>query len=285
MTTTPTFTLRDGAAMPAVGFGVYQIPAAETETAVTAALEAGYRHLDTAAAYENEEAVGRAIAASGLPRDELFVTTKLWVQDAGEAPSRAAAGRSLERLGLDHVDLLLIHQPFGDYYGTWRTLQELQREGLVRSIGVSNFAPDRLMDLIDHNEVVPAVNQIEAHPFHQRVADLALLEQHQVRAVAWGPLGQGRGDLFTHPVLTRIAEAHGASVAQVVLAWLLQRGIAVLPKSVHPERMQENLAATELTLAADEMDAIAALDTGVSTAFDHRDPASVHALGTTRFAV
>ncbi|MGO1198390.1 MAG: aldo/keto reductase [Dermabacteraceae bacterium] len=283
MPTIPQFTLSSGAQMPAVGFGVFQIPAEQTEQVVSEALEAGYRHLDTAAGYENEAAVGRAIAASGIPREELFVTTKLWVQDHGEEPARAAFGRSLERLGLDRLDLYLVHQPFGDYYGAWRAMQELHREGLATSIGVSNFYPDRLMDLIDHSEVVPAVDQIEAHPFFQRTAAHALMREHGVQMTAWGPLAQGREDLHTHPVLAEIAGQHGKSAAQVTLAWLLQRGIAVIPKSVRPERMRENLDVLDITLTEDQLQAIAALDTGASAAFDHHDPASVHTLGTTRF--
>lgn len=279
----PELTLNTGTRMPALGFGVYQVPADQTERVVTDALETGFRHIDTAAAYENEAAVGRAIAASGIPRDELFVTTKLWVQDAGESSARDAFSRSLDRLRLDYLDLYLIHQPYGDYYGAWRAMQALHGENLARAIGTSNFYPDRLVDLIDHNETVPAVNQIEAHPFFQRGADLAVMRERGVQMTAWGPLGQGRADLLTHPVLTGIAEDHGKTVAQVTLRWLLQRGITVIPKTVNPERMRENFAVFDFDLTDQQMTAIASLDTGVSTAFDHHDPASVTALGTTRF--
>lgn len=279
----PTVTLDDDVQMPVLGFGVYRVPAEEAERVVTDALTAGYRHIDTAAAYENEVGVGRAIAASGIPREELFVTTKLWIQDAGESGAAAAFDRSLQRLGLDYLDLYLIHQPYGDYYGSWRAMQELNRAGRARAIGVSNFHPDRLIDLIDHTEIVPAVNQIETHPFFQRGTDHDVMRGRGVQHESWGPLGQGRDDLFTHPVLTAVADAHGKSVAQVVLRWLIQREVVVIPKSSRPQRMAENLDVFDFSLTAQEMTRIAALDTGASTAFDHRDPASVAAFGTVRF--
>lgn len=279
----PTLTLNNGVEMPALGFGVYQVPAQEAERVVADALAAGYRHLDTAAAYENESGVGRAIAASGIPRQDLFVTTKLWVQDAGEMAAAAAFDRSLQRLGLDQLDLCLIHQPYGDYYGSWRALEKINQEGRVRAIGVSNFHPDRLIDLIDHNEVVPAVNQIETHPFFQRSTDHDVMRERGVQHESWGPLGQGRSDLFTHPLLTELAAAHGKSVAQVVLRWLLQRDIVVIPKSSRPQRMAENLDVFDFALGEKDMHRITALDTGASTAFDHRDPAGVAFLGTYRF--
>lgn len=279
----PTVTLDDDVQMPVLGFGVYQVSAEEAERVVTDALAAGYRHIDTAAAYENEVGVGRAIAASGIPREELFITTKLWIQDAGESAAAAAFDRSLQRLGLDHLDLYLIHQPYGDYYGSWRAMQELNRAGRARAIGVSNFHPDRLIDLIDHTEIVPAVNQIETHPFFQRGTDHDVMRGRGVQHESWGPLGQGRDDLFTHPVLTEVAAAHGKSVAQVVLRWLIQREVVVIPKSSRPQRMAENLDVFDFSLTAQEMTRIAALDTGASTAFDHRDPASVAAFGTVRF--
>ena len=279
----PTTTLNNGVQMPVLGFGVYAVPAAETERVVTDALAAGYRHLDTAAAYENEAAVGRAIAASGIPRDELFVTTKLWISDAGQEPARAALERSLGRLGLDRLDLYLVHQPYGDYYGSWRAMEQAYADGLTRAIGVSNFHPDRLIDLIDHNEVTPAVDQIETHPFFQRTVDHDVMVERGVQHESWGPLGQGRSDLFDHPVLTGIAQAHGRTVAQVVLRWLLQRDVVVIPKSARPERMRENLDVFGFTLTDDQNAAIAALDTGASSAFDHRDPASVAFLGNVRF--
>ncbi|NAZ74847.1 aldo/keto reductase [Kineococcus sp. T13] len=279
----PTLTLNNGVRMPVLGFGVYQVPAEEAERVVTDALAAGYRHIDTAAAYENEAGVGRAIAASGIPREELFITTKLWIQDAGEQAAPAAFERSLQRLGLDYLDLYLIHQPYGDCYGSWRAMEELNRQGRARAIGVSNFHPDRLIDLVDHNEVVPAVDQVETHPFFQRGADQEVMRQRGVQHESWGPLGQGREDLLTHPVLTALATAHGKSVAQVVLRWLLQREIVVIPKSSRPQRMAENLDVFDFSLTGEEMSRIAALDTGASTAFDHRDPAGVAFLGTHRF--
>ncbi len=274
-----TVTLNNGVEMPILGFGVFQIadPAA-CERAVSEALAIGYRLIDTAASYLNEEAVGRALAASGVPRDELFVTTKLWIQDAGETKARVAFERSLQRLGLDHLDLYLIHQPFGDYYGAWRAMEQIQAERLSRAIGVSNFHPDRLIDLIDHNEVVPAVNQIETHPFHQRVADQQLMAKEGVQIESWGPFAEGRHNLFSDPTLSAIASTHGKTVGQVVLRWLVQRGVVVIPKTVRPERMAENLDVFDVELSDEEMAAIAALDLGVSQFFDHRDPAMVRAL-------
>jgi 2,5-diketo-D-gluconate reductase A len=275
-------TLNNGVQVPILGFGVYQIPPEQTEQAVTDALAAGYRHIDTAAAYINEEAVGRAIASSGIPRAELFITTKLWVSDSGEDAARRAFDRSLQRLGLDHLDLYLIHQPYGDYYGSWRAMEKLQHEGLVRAIGVSNFYPDRLVDLIDHNEITPAVNQVETHPFFQRADYQALMSERGVRIESWGPLAEGRNGLFTNPTLSGIGEAHGKSVAQVVLRWLVQRGVVVIPKSVRPERMAENLAVFDFELSDEQMQRIATLDTGASVFFDHRDPEWVTRLGRVR---
>lgn len=274
--TIPGVTLNNGVEMPILGFGVYQVPAEETEDAVAHALEAGYRSLDTAAAYGNEEAVGRAIAASGIPREELFVTTKLWIRkESGEEPVRRAFDASLERLGLGHVDLYLIHQPLGDYYSAWRVMEELSREGLTRAIGVSNFYADRLTDLIDHHEITPAVNQIETHPFFQRVAEQELMSEYGVQLESWGPFAQGKNDVFTNPVLGEIGAAHGKTVGQVVLRWFIQRGVVVIPKSVHPERMRENLDVFDFELTGDQMAQIATLDTGATLFFDHRDPAMV----------
>ncbi|HOC12949.1 MAG TPA: aldo/keto reductase [Propionicimonas sp.] len=271
-----TVTLNNGVEMPILGFGVFQITdPAECERAVSEALAAGYRLIDTAASYQNEEAVGRAIAASGIPREQLFVTTKLWIQGAGEGRTRAAFERSLQRLGLDHLDLYLIHQPFGDVYGAWRDMEKINAEGLSRAIGVSNFHPDRLVDLIMHNEVIPAVDQVETHPFHQRVADQELMAVEGVQIESWGPFAEGRNGLFTNPVLSSIAGAHGKSVGQVVLHWLTQRGVVVIPKTVRSERMAENLDVFDFELTDQEMAAIADLDTGASQFFDHRDPAMV----------
>jgi 2,5-diketo-D-gluconate reductase A len=280
----PLITLNNGVPMPILGFGVHQIPPEQTEQAVTDALAAGYRHIDTAAAYVNEDAVGRAIAASGVPRDELFITTKLWVSDSGEDAAHRAFDTSLQRLGLDHLDLYLIHQPFGDYYGSWRAMEQLQREGLVRAIGVSNFYPDRLVDLIDHNEVTPAVNQVETHPFFQRADYQELMRERGVQIESWGPFAEGRNGLFTDPTLSEIGAAHGKSVAQVILRWLIQRDVVVIPKSVRPERMRENLDLFDFALTDDEMARIADMDTGASLFLDHRDPAVVSQLGTFRLA-
>ena len=278
----PEVTLNNGVKMPALGFGVYQIPAEQTEQAVTDALAAGYRSLDTAAAYRNEEAAGRAIASSGIARSELFVTTKLWIQDVGEGNAKRAFEASLRRLGLDYVDLYLIHQPLGDYYSSWQTMQELNRAGVAKAIGVSNFHSDRLVDLIDHNEITPAVNQIEAHPFFQRTADQALMRERGVQIESWGPFAEGKNDLFSDPTLSEIGAAHGKSVAQVVLRWLIQRGVVVIPKSVRADRMRENIDVFDFELTDDEMTRIAAMDTGTTLFFDHRDPESVSRLGSVR---
>ncbi len=271
-------TLNNGVEMPILGFGVYQVPPEDTQRVVEDALEVGYRSLDTAAAYFNEDAVGRAIKASGLPRDELFITTKLWISDAGDEGARVGFERSLGKLGLDHLDLYLIHQPFGDTYGSWRTMEKLLAEGLTRAIGVSNFYPDRLVDLVEHNEVVPAINQIETHPFFQRADYQELLASLGVRIESWGPFAEGRNNLFTDPVLSEIARAHDATVGQVVLRWLVQRGVVVIPKSVRRERMEENFAAADLELTDADMAAIAALDTGASLFIDHTDPEAVRML-------
>lgn len=280
----PHITLDNGVRMPLLGFGVFQIPDDRTQQAVEDALEAGYRLIDTAAAYENERAVGRALAASGIPRDELFVTTKLWIQDYGQDSAKRAFDRSLDRLGLDHLDLHLIHQPFGDYYGAWRAMEDLHREGRTRAIGVSNFHPDRLADLVTHNEIVPAVNQIETHVFFQRTADHRLMREHGVQHESWGPLSQGGQGFFDHPVLVGIARAHDKTVAQIALRWLVQQEIVAIPKSVRPERMAENLDVFDFHLTDDDMARIAELDTGRSEVFDHHDPAAVKWLGGVRFA-
>jgi 2,5-diketo-D-gluconate reductase A len=268
----PRVTLNNGVEMPILGFGVYQIPPEDTERAVTDALAAGYRLLDTAAGYRNEEAVGRAIAGSGIAREELSVTTKLWIQDGpGEEAAKRAFAASLERLGLDYVDLYLIHQPLGDYYGYWRAMQELNRDGVAKAIGVSNFYPDRLVDLIDHNAITPAVNQIETHPFFQRTDYQELMRDRGVQIESWGPFAEGKNNLFSDLTLSEIGSAHGKSVAQVVLRWLVQRGVVVIPKSVRAERMRENIDVFDFELTDDEMNRIAGLDTGESLFFDHRD--------------
>ena len=275
--------LNNGVEMPVLGFGVFQIPAEQTEQAVTDALAAGYRLLDTAAAYQNEEAVGHAIKNSGIPREELFVTTKLWVQDGpAQENTKRAFETSLAKLGLDHLDLYLMHQPFGDVYGQWRAMEELNRQGLVRAIGVANFYPDRLLDLTLNNEITPAVNQIETHPFFQRTADQELMREHGVQIQSWGGFAEGKNDIFTHPVLSGIGEKHGKSVAQVVLRWLTQREVVAIPKSVRAERMAENFDIFDFELTDDQMAAIATLDTGATLFFDHHDPAMVSWLSARR---
>ena len=271
-------TLNNGVKMPVLGFGVYQIPPSDTERAVSEALEVGYRHIDTAAVYKNEEAVGKAIAASGIPRDDLFVTTKVWISDAGEDAARAAFERSAEKLGLDVVDLYLIHQPFGDVYGSWRALERLNEEGRVRAIGVSNFHNDRLADLIAFNRVVPAVNQVETHPFLQRFADQEFMAGEGVQIESWAPFAEGRNNLFTNPTLSSIARAHDKSVAQVVLRWLIQRGVVVIPKSVRRDRMEENFDVFDFELADSDMAVVTTLEKGEPLFIDHRDPAAVDAL-------
>lgn len=272
-TTAQTVTLNNGVEMPLLGFGVFQVPdAAECERVVSEALTAGYRLIDTAAAYGNEEAVGRAIAASGIARDEIFVTTKLWVQDAGEANARAAFERSLEKLGLDQLDLYLVHQPFGDYYGSWRAMEQLNDEGLARAIGVSNFYPDRLVDLCLTARITPAVNQVELHPFFQQADALATMSELGVRPQAWGPFAEGQHGLFTDPLLTEIGQAHGVTAAQVALRWNIQRGVSVLPKSVRPERIRANIDVWGFELSDDEMSRIATLDLGHSEIVDHSNP-------------
>ncbi|WP_391583738.1 aldo/keto reductase [Embleya sp. NPDC008237] len=269
-------TLNNGVAMPILGFGVYQIAPERTEQAVSEALAVGYRLLDTAAAYGNEEAVGRAIKSSGIARGELFVTTKLWIQDApAQQNTRRAFETSLTKLGLDYLDLYLMHQPYGDVYGQWRAMEELTREGRAKAIGVANFHPDRLIDLIVNNDVTPAVDQIETHPFFQRIADQELMRAHRVRIQSWGGFAEGRNNLFTHPLLSEIADKHGKSVAQVVLRWLTQRGVIAIPKSVHAERMAENIDIFDFELTDEQMAAIATLETGASLFFDHRDPEMV----------
>lgn len=279
-------TLNNGVEMPILGFGVYQITdPAQCEQAVADALAVGYRLIDTAAAYLNEEAVGRALRASGIPRDEIFVTTKLWIQDAGHESAKAAFQRSLDRLGLDYLDLYLIHQPFNDYYGAWRAMRELYREGRVRAIGVCNFMPDRLLDLIQHNEMTPAVNQVETNPFCQRLEDQKLMEEKGVRMESWGPFAEGRNHLFDNETLRAVAAKHGVSVAQVVLRWLIGRGVVAIPKSVHRERIERNFQVFDFNLDADDMAAIAALDTGTSCFFSHCDPAVVAWLGAVRYDV
>ena len=281
MSTIPSVTLNNGVAMPLLGFGVFQVTdLAECERSVLDAIETGYRLLDTAASYGNEAAVGNAIRKSGVARDELFITTKLWVQDASYDGAKQAFERSMDKLQLEYLDLYLIHQPYGDVYGAWRAMQELYQAGRIKAIGVSNFYPDRIMDFILHNEIAPAVNQIETHPFHQQIEAQKLLQENNVQIESWGPFAEGKNDIFHNDVLLAIAEKHGKSVAQVILRWLTQRGVVAIPKSVRKERMAENFNVFDFELSADDMNAIAALDSKQSAFFDHRDPAMVKALGT-----
>jgi len=275
-----TVTLNNGVKMPIIGFGVYQIPDAdECENAVYEALMAGYRLIDTAAGYLNEEAVGCAIKRSGVPREELFITTKLWVQDAGYESAKLAFAKSLKKLQLDYLDLYLIHQPFGDYYGAWRAMEDLYREGKIRAIGVSNFLPDRLMDLIVHNEIVPAVNQIETHPFYQQIESAAFMKEQGVQHQSWAPFAEGLNNMFGNEVLTSIAEIHNKSVAQVVLRWLVQRGVVVIPKSVKKERIVENFNIFDFELSADDIEQISTLDTRESLFLSYRDPGVAKMMG------
>jgi diketogulonate reductase-like aldo/keto reductase len=281
MSAIPTVTLNNGVAMPLLGFGVFQVTdLAECERSVLDAIETGYRLLDTAASYGNEEAVGNAIRKSGVARDELFITTKLWVQDASYDGAKQAFERSLDKLQLEYLDLYLIHQPYGDVYGAWRAMQELYRAGRIKAIGVSNFYPDRVMDFIVHNDIAPAVNQVETHPFHQQIETQQFLQENNVQIESWGPFAEGKNNIFHNDVLRSIAGKHGKSVAQVILRWLTQRGVVAIPKSVRKERMAENFNVFDFELSADDMNAIATLDSKQSAFFDHRDPGMVKWLGT-----
>lgn len=269
-------TLNNGLQMPIVGYGVFQIADAnECVRSVVDAVETGYRLIDTAASYMNEEAVGKGLQASGVPREQLFVTSKLWVQDTGYERTQQAIDQSLRRLSLEYLDLYLIHQPFGDVHGSWRAMEDACRAGKLRAIGVSNFHPDRLMDIQAFNEIAPAVNQVEVNPFHQQLESAPFMKDIGVQAEAWAPFAEGRNGLFQNEVLLAIAERHGKSVGQVVLRWLVQRGIVALAKSVRKERMAENIAVFDFALDDADMSRIAALDTNTSSFFSHRDPAIV----------
>ena len=272
--------LNNGVKMPLLGFGVFQIPDhKECERSVVDALEAGYRLLDTAASYLNEEAVGSGIKQSGIAREEIFVTTKLWVEDAGFERTKKAFEKSLHKLQLEYLDLYLIHQPYGDVHGAWRAMEELYHQGRVKAIGVSNFHPDRVMDLMVHHEVVPAVNQIETHPFCQQVETQKFLDENNIQIESWGPFAAGKNNLFTNELLQSIGDRYNKSIAQVVLRWLTQRGVVAIPKSVRKERMVENLNVFNFRLSKEEMEALSTLDQGKSSFFDHRDPAIVKWLG------
>ena len=269
-------TLNNGLSMPVIGYGVFQIAdAKECERSVVDAIESGYRLIDTAASYLNEEAVGNGLRMSGMAREQLFVTSKLWVQDTGYERTQKAIDNSLRRLRLDYLDLYLIHQPFGDVHGSWRAMQDAYRAGKLRAIGVSNFHPDRLMDIAAFNEITPAVNQIEVNPFQQQLESVPFMKQLGVQAQAWAPFAEGRNGLFQNAILVDIATRHGKSVGQVVLRWLLQRGIVSLAKTVRKERMAENMAIFDFSLDDADMARIAALDTNTSSFFSHRDPERV----------
>ena len=277
----PTVTLNNGVAMPSIGFGVFQVPdPAQCERSVRDAIDVGYRLLDTATSYGNEAVVGAAIRHHGIDRSELFVTTKLWIEDATYEGAKLAFERSLNELQVDYLDLWLIHQPFGDVYGAWRAMEELYEAGRIRAIGVSNFYPDRFVDFVLHNKIKPSVNQIEIHPFHQQEAAQKLLQEYAVQPEAWGPFAEGKNGLFSNEVLQSIGRKHGKSIAQVVLRWLIQRGIVAIPKSVRKERIAENLAIFDFELDRNDTAAMTALDQKASSFFDHRDPAIVKWLGT-----
>jgi len=274
-------TLNNGVKMPILGLGVFQVPdPAECERSVLEAIKAGYRLIDTASLYGNEEAVGKAIKKSGIKREDLFITTKFWIQDAGYEKTKKSFEKSLKKLQLDYLDLYLIHRPIGDVFGSWRAMEELYQGGKVRAIGVSNFTPDRLIDLLIHSKVPAAVNQIETHPFNQQIEAAKFLKENKVQHQAWSPFAEGKKNLFQHPVLTAIANKHRKTVAQVVLRWLIQREISAIPKSVHKERIIENINVFDFELTPDDMTAIAALDTKTSAFFNDKDPGMVKWLST-----
>ena len=265
-------TLANGVKIPQLGYGVYQITKEECERCVADALSVGYRHIDTAQSYFNKEEVGRAIRKSGIPREELFITTKVWIEHYGYEECRKSVLESLRKLQLDYIDLVLLHQPFADYYVAYRALEKLYEEGKIRAIGVSNFYPDRLVDLASFARIRPMVNQVEIHPYHQQQEAKHWMDKYGVQAEAWAPFGEGRGGLFRDPVLTEIGQKHGKTAAQVVLRWHLQRGVVVIPKSVRPERMRENIDVFDFALSAEEMERIGALDQKQSAFFSHQDP-------------
>jgi 2,5-diketo-D-gluconate reductase A len=272
--------LNNGVEMPILGFGVFQVTdLAKCERSVVEAIETGYRLIDTAQSYMNEEAVGKAIKRSGVSREKLFITSKTWIHSNGYDGAKKTFENSLRKLQLDYLDLYLIHQPFGDVYGEWRAMQELYKEGKVRAIGVSNFHPDRLMDLIVHNEIVPAVNQVETHPFHQQNDAQQFMIENNVQIESWGPFAEGKNNIFHNELLQSIGDKYNKSIAQVVLRWLTQRGVIAIPKSVRKERMAENLNSLDFQLSVGDMEAIKTLDTNTSSFFDHRDPKMVKWLG------
>lgn len=264
--------LRNGVKMPIEGYGVYQVDPTECERCVSDALKVGYRMIDTAQAYHNEEGVGAAIAKSGIPREELFIVTKVWISNYGYEKAKASIDESLRKLGTDYIDLMLLHQPFCDRYGAYRALEEAYKEGKLRAIGVSNFYPDHFIDFVSNVEIPPMVNQVETHVFDQQIAAQKYMEEYGCHIMSWGPLAEGRNNFFTNPILEEIGKKYGKSVAQVALRWLIQRGVIIIPKSVHIERMEQNLDIYDFALTDDEMKTIAGLDTGKSLFFDHHDP-------------
>ncbi|PKN98667.1 MAG: 2,5-diketo-D-gluconic acid reductase [Chloroflexi bacterium HGW-Chloroflexi-4] len=281
-----TVKLHNGVEIPILGFGVFQITdAAECERSVIEAVESGYTHIDTAASYQNEEAVGLGAKHCGLVREKLFVTTKLWIQSNGYEDTKKAFERSLKRLQMDYIDLYLIHQPYGDVYGEWRAMEELYEQGKIRAIGVSNFQPDRLMDLMIHNKIKPMVNQIEVNPFQQQIEAQKFIVDNSVQVEAWAPFAEGRNNIFQNEVLVSIGEKHHKSPAQVILRWVIQRGIIALAKSTRKDRMLENINIFDFELSADEMTTIATLDTKTSSFFDHRNPDMVKWLGERKLEV
>ena len=267
-----TVELSNGVKMPIIGYGVYQVDPAECERCVSDALNVGYRMIDTAQAYHNEEGVGAAIAKSGIPRDELFIVSKVWISNYGYEKAKASIDESLRKLGTDYIDLMLLHQPFCDRYGAYRALEEAYKEGKLRAIGVSNFYPDHFIDLASNVEIPPMVNQVETHVFDQQIEAQKIMREYGCQIMSWGPLAEGRNNLFTNPELEAIGKKYGKSVAQVALRWLTQRGVIIIPKSVHVERMEQNLNIFDFTLSDEDMAAIAKLDTGKSLFFDHHDP-------------
>lgn len=268
-------TLNNGVTIPILGFGVFQIPAAETKQAVLDAIEAGYRHFDTAQAYANEREVGQAIAESGLPREEFFITSKVWLDHYGYEKARQSVLDSLEKMGMDYLDLMLLHQPFSDYYGAYRALEDLYREGKLRAIGVSNFYPDRLSDLAAFTEITPQINQVETHPFNQQIFAQENMVKNKVQIESWATFAEGRNGIFTNPILEEIGRKYGKSTAQVMVRWQVQRGIVCLTKTVKPERMKENLDVFDFELSDADMEAIAGLDTKTSLFFNHQDASTV----------
>lgn len=270
-----TVKLNNGIEMPILGYGVYQVDPAECERCISDALKVGYRMIDTAQAYHNEEGVGAAVKKSGIPREELFLVSKIWLSNYGYEKAKTSIDESLRKLGTDYLDLMLLHQPFCDRYGAYRAMEEASKEGKIRAIGVSNFYPDHFIDLAENVEIVPAINQVETHVFDQQVEAQKIMEEYGTRTMAWGPLAEGLNNFFTNPILEGIGKKYGKSVAQVALRWLTQRGIIVIPKSTHIERMEQNIDILNFTLSEEDMQEIAKLDTGKSLFFDHHDADAV----------